>query len=158
MAGTKPTKEKIKTGKDFDLNPKQSRFCELYSSAEEFFGNGVQSYIEAYKPKKVGYWYNSAKSSAFNLLTNTDILLYLDYLLELRGLNDSFVDKQLELLITQNADFKSKLGSIKEYNTLRRRTTKKELDITTNGESIVGFEYITPKIDETTNKTDIKAT
>jgi len=118
-----------------DLNPKQKKFCELYSSEEQFFCNGVQSYIEAYEPKQRGNWYNSAKASAFNLLTKTDILLYINYLLELRGLNDSFVDKQLELLITQNADFRSKVQAIKEYNVLKKRVTK-SLDITSAGKPI----------------------
>lgn len=117
-------KKQKKTGKDFKLNLKQSKFCELYSSSEEFFGNGVQSYIEAYDPKRVGNWYNSAKASAYDNLTKPYLLAYIDYLLELRGLNNPFVDKQLEFLITQNADFRSKLGAIKEYNTLKKRTDK----------------------------------
>jgi hypothetical protein len=111
------------------LNAKQEKFCKLYSSDEEFFCNGVQAYIEAYKPKKKGNWYNSAKSSAFNLLTNTDILKRIDELIELKGLNDSFVDKQLCKLVNQDADFKVKLGAIKEYNELMKRI-KKQLDIT----------------------------
>lgn len=135
--------EKIKTGKDFGLTFKQSRFCELYSSTEEFFGNGVQSYIEAYEPKQRGNWYNNAKASAFDNLTKPNILKYVDYLLELRGLNDSFVDKQLELLITQNADYKSKLGGIKEYNALKSRVTK-HLDLKSGGEKIIGINYVIP--------------
>lgn len=127
--------EKIKTGKDFGLNLKQSAFCELYSTSETFFANGVETYLEVYEPEREGNWYNTAKSSASRLLTNDNLLKYIDYLLELRGLNDPFVDKQLELLITQNADFKSKLGAIKEYNVLKSRI-RKELDITSAGKSI----------------------
>jgi len=103
------------------LNPRQERFCQLYASDEEFFGNGVQSYIEAYNPKRVGNWYNTAKASAWENLTKPDILLRINELLELRGLNDPFVDKQLELLITQNADFRAKIAAIKEYNQLKKR-------------------------------------
>lgn len=103
------------------LNPKHRLFCEAYASSEEFFGNGTQSYIEVYKPKKVGNWYNSARASASALLTNHNVLGYINQILELRGLNDTFVDKQLEFLITQHADFKSKLGGIHEYNQLKRR-------------------------------------
>lgn len=110
------------------INEKQKKFCELYANSEEFFANGVESYIEAYSPKRIGNWYNSAKASASRLLTKVNILDYINNLLELRGLNDPFVDKQLELLITQNADFKSKLGAIKEYNQLKTRI-RKELDI-----------------------------
>jgi hypothetical protein len=45
--------------------------------------------------------------------------------LELQGLNDSYVDKQLELLITQNADFKAKIAAIREYNALKKRIVNK---------------------------------
>lgn len=114
-------KEDKKTGRDFGLNLKQTEFCKLYASDREFFGNGTQSYIESYKPKRVGNWYNTARSRASELLTSPNVLKYLDYLLELRSLNDSYVDKQLEFLITQHADFKSKLGAIKEYNALKTR-------------------------------------
>lgn len=110
------------------LNAKQEKFCKLYSSDKEFFCNGVQAYIEAYNPKKKGNWYNSAKASAFNLLTKTDILDRINELMELRGLNDTYVDKQLEKLITQDADFKTKLGAIKEYNELMKRI-KKQLEV-----------------------------
>jgi phage terminase small subunit len=107
------------------LNAKQERFCQLYASDEEFFCNGVQSYIEAYNPKEVGNWYNSAKSSAFDLLTKPYILDRINELFEARGLNDAFVDKQLEKLITQDADFKSKVAAIKEYNALKKRIVQK---------------------------------
>ena len=107
------------------LNLKQKKFCKNYASIE-FFANGVQSYIEAYgiDIAKQGA-YKGAISSAYNLLINTDILLYINDLLELSGLNDAFVDKQMSLLITQNADFGSKLGAIKEYNKLKARITEK---------------------------------
>lgn len=142
---------KQKKSKDFGLNLKQKKFCELYATDEEFFANGVQSYIEAYKPKRTTNWYNSAKASTYNLLTKTDILGYINELLELRGLNDTFVDKQLELLITQNADFKSKIGAIKEYNQLKTRITK-TVDITSKGEKIEGFNFVKPNA--TDNKTN----
>lgn len=115
------------------LNPKQKKFCELFASDREFFGNGVQSYIEAYgivlsKPGA----YNAARVSAHNLLTKPNILKEIDRLFESRGLNDTFVDKQLEKLITQDAEFSTKIKAIAEYNKLRGRITenkKVELDI-----------------------------
>jgi hypothetical protein len=39
------------------LNPKQEQFCQLYASDREFFGNGVESYIEVYEqtdPRRTG--------------------------------------------------------------------------------------------------------
>jgi len=108
------------------LNVKQRKFCELFCTTREFFGNGVQSYIEAYdiNLSKHGA-YNSAANSARNLLKNTDILAYINELLERVSLNEAHVDKQLAFLITQNADFGAKLGAIREFNALRQRITKK---------------------------------
>lgn len=108
------------------LNPKQELFCQLYSSDQEFFANGTQAYIEAYDidTSKKGA-YEGARVSASKLLTNTNILKRINELLELRGLNDPFVDKQLEFLITQNADMKTKISAIKEYNKLKSRILEK---------------------------------
>ena len=85
---------KVKTKLEVGLNPKQEKFCLLYASDKEFFGNGVQSYIEAYEPKEVGNWYATARSNASQLLTNTNILRRIDELLEIE-INNSFVDKRL---------------------------------------------------------------
>lgn len=121
---------------DEKLNPKQETFCNLYATDRSFFGNGVQAYIEAYDPDQSrGNWYKSAQASASRLLSNVIILARINELLELHGLNDTFVDKQLELLITQNADTKTKLGAIKEYNNLKTRITK-NIDIKSDGEKV----------------------
>jgi hypothetical protein len=107
------------------LNPKQEKFCQLYASDQEFFGNGVQSYIEAYKPDKSSTrWYQNACSRAVELLSSPKVCERINQLLEEGGLNDQFVDKQLAFLVTQHADYKSKLGAIKEYNQLKARITK----------------------------------
>jgi len=107
------------------LNLKQQAFCKNYVS-KEFFGNGTESYIDAYKidVSKPGA-YAGARSSAWRMLTNADILAYINDLLDGQGLNDAFVDKQLLLILTQNADFGSKLGAIKEYNKLKQRIVEK---------------------------------
>jgi len=114
------------TVKKKKLNAKQERFCRLYASDEEFFGNGLQAYVEAYNIdlSKRGA-INTAKSNAYRLLTKAYILDRINEIFEARGLNDVFVDKQLEKLVTQDADFKTKLGAIKEYNELKKRITKK---------------------------------
>lgn len=110
------------------LNPKQELFCKLYATDREFFGNGTQAYTEAYKPKQVGNWYNVARSRASELLTNPNILLRINELIDIT-LNDAHVDKQLSIVITQNADFRSKVSAISEYNKLRARITNK-LEVT----------------------------
>jgi phage terminase small subunit len=124
-----------------ELNPKQELFCQLYATDQEFFANGTQAYMEAYDIAP-GKW-KMAAAAASRLLTNVKILTRINELLELKGLNDAYVDKQLELLVTQNADFKSKLGAIKEYNKLKQRITEK-IDHTTKGEKIENINYILP--------------
>jgi len=112
--------------KEKNLNPKQELFCQLYATEREFFGNGVDSYVEAYDvdlSKKNAY--KSAAASASRLLKNVNIIEKINKLLEDANLNDMFVDKQLGFLIIQHADFSTKLGAIKEYNNLKKRIVNK---------------------------------
>jgi phage terminase small subunit len=111
--------------KEKQLNEKQKLFCKNYVS-KDFFGNGVESYADAYgldvsNPKD----YNNAKQCAYKLLTNIDILSRINEELTEGGLNDNFVDKQLLFAITQNADLGSKVKAIGEYNKLKQRITIK---------------------------------
>lgn len=112
------------------MNEKQELFCQLYATDKEFFGNGVQAYIESYDPdmsKK--NWYKTACACASQLLSNIKVCARINQILEESGFNDVAVDKQLAFLLTQHADFKSKLGAIKEYNKLKQRITdKSEID------------------------------
>lgn len=105
---------------------RMKKFCENYCTDIEFFGNGVQSYIAAYNtdPEKE-FNYNTARTQASKHLTNPNVLYYIDKLLESDTMNDQFADKQIRFLMTQNADFGSKLGAIKEYNALKKRITQK---------------------------------
>ena len=67
------------------LTLKERAFCELYASDREFFGNGVQSYIAAYQPKKTNpNWYKSARMYASDLLTKPNICAAINEILELR--------------------------------------------------------------------------
>jgi phage terminase small subunit len=118
---TKKKKKKNTNPKKPKLNNQQEKFCRLYTTAREFFGNGVQSYIEAYDVdlSKRGA-YQSARTCAWRLLTNVDILERINKLLDV-VLNEAHVDKQLAFLITQNANFNAKIAAIKEYNALKKR-------------------------------------
>ena len=108
------------------LNHKQESFCQYYATDKEFFANGVQTYIEVYKPdQSKPKWYKSACASASQILSNIKVCQRINQLLEEHGLNNEFVDKQLNFLITQHADFGNKLGAIKEYNKLKQRITDK---------------------------------
>lgn len=122
--------------KEIKLNPEQELFCKLYATETEFFGNGVQAYIEAYNPNpSKPNWYKTACSSASQLLSNIKVLNRINELLELGALNDTHVDKQLGFLITQHSDFGAKLGAIREYNNLKQRITKK-VDHTSGGKPL----------------------
>lgn len=116
---------------DFDkvtgLNHRQELFCQLFASDREFFGNGVQSYIEAYDidTSRKGA-YESAGVSAHDLLKLPKITTRINQLLESAVLNDSFVDKQLAFVISQNAEFPSKVAAIKEYNKLKQRIVDRQ--------------------------------
>jgi len=108
------------------LTPQQEKFCHLYASDREFMGNGTQSYIEAYQVKvgkgKGFTSYETCKYLAHKHLVNQTILKRINEIYEAGGFNDVHVDKQLEFLITQNAEFRPKLGAIQEYNKLKKRT------------------------------------
>lgn len=118
------------------LNPQQELFCQYYASDREFFGNGVTAYAEAYNISLTDKGkYKVAQAAASRLLSNVMILDRINEIFEARGLNDAFVDKQLELLITQNADFSAKTAAIREYNKLKQRIIDKT-DITSKGEKI----------------------
>ena len=107
-----------------NLNPKQIKFCEYYVS-EEFFCNWTKAYCKAYSldfnEKKD---YESARRQASLLLTNLDIMNYIDSILEDMALNDQRVDKELAKLILQDDEKSTKLQAIREYNTLRARIEK----------------------------------
>jgi hypothetical protein len=129
VIGIKKMKEKKK------LNIRQEAFCKTYVSETEFFGNGTQSYIEVYKPKRIGNWYRSCQTSASDLLSNPIIIDRINELLQLDGLNDTAVDKQLSFVIAQYSDLTNKVAAIKEYNKLKQRITEKS-DIMSGGKPI----------------------
>lgn len=119
------------------MNQLQERFCKLYATDREFFGNGVESYLEVYDiDRSKPNYYKTACAAASRLLSNDKVLNRINGLLEESGLNNAFVDKQLKFLITQHADFNIKLGAIKEFNKLRARITEKQ-DITSGGDKVI---------------------
>lgn len=109
------------------LTKKQELFCKLFATNREYFGNGTQAYAKAYnidlsQRGKLGI----AKASASRLLTYDYISDYINKLMDIGGLNDKRVDKELLFLIEQNANFNVKLGAIKEYNSLRKRIIQRK--------------------------------
>ena len=116
--------KKVKAEKP-KLNPKQELFCQLYATDRELFGNGVQSYIEAYDIS-VGHGkgqstYETCRTRAWQLLTNLDVLARIDELLELGPLSTQKADKTLAFWMTQRAHPETSMNAVKEYNKLRGR-------------------------------------
>lgn len=109
------------------LTPKQELFCKLFATNREYFGNGTQAYAKAYNIDLTQRGKQSiAKSNASRLLTYDYISEYINKQLDLGGLNDERVDKELLFLIEQNVNYNVKLGAIKEYNSLRKRIIQRE--------------------------------
>jgi phage terminase small subunit len=108
------------------LSLKQRRFCELYVTSSECFSNGTKSYMKAY-----GCTYGSAKVNSSRLLTNINILTYMNELLEESGLNNVVVDNELRWLIMRRDErgLGAKMAAIREYNRLRGRVK----DLVTSG-------------------------
>lgn len=111
------------------LSPQEESFCQIYVGDKEFFGNGTQSYIEAYNVT-VGKGdgcesYEYCKFRAHKLLSNRRILKRINEIYEAGGFNDAHVDKQHEFLITQKSDLRVSLGAIQEYNKLKKRTVER---------------------------------
>jgi len=125
-----------KEKKEDDLMLRQEKFCQLYATDVEFFGNGVETYLEVYDiDRNKPNWYKTACSAASRLLSNVKVIDRISEILEEQGLNDAFVDKQLKFLLTQYADFGAKLGAIREYNKLKQRIVDRT-DITSQGDKL----------------------
>lgn len=117
--GSKPS------GEGKPLTPQQEKFCQFYAGDKACAGNATQSYIKAYNidvgdgPEQTTN--AAARKRASELLTNRNIKARINEILTQRGLNDQFVDSQLQFLITQHEDWNVKLKAIKEYNRLNNR-------------------------------------
>lgn len=132
------------------LTLKQKKFCELYTSEGDTFGNGTLSYALAYdypleeqdetrlfdEAGKVIYGSSARDKMASLCASGSSINLrkplirdYIDILL-VNKLNDTVVDSQLAKLLLNARKEDVRLNSIKVYNDLKQRITKK-IDITT---------------------------
>ena len=118
LTGNKTRKIK----KERTLNLQQEEFCKLYATDRDFFGNGALSYAKAYgiNLERKGA-YNLCAASASRMLINANILKRINEYLDIEGFNDENVDRQHLFLINQDADLKTKMAAIKEYNALKKR-------------------------------------
>lgn len=129
MSNKELVKSEEKTPLEIKLRPNNEKFVQLYAIT----GNAVQSYIQAYNLNKDNdSQYLGASVSASRLLKNPKICNRLNQLLSLAGFSDEGVDLQLNHLIQQHDDKNAKLGAIKEYNKLKKRTESVKTTISGN--------------------------
>jgi hypothetical protein len=113
------------------LNINQEAFCQYYTGGGEYFGNGVWSYILAYKLKVplISYSelnefqkkkYDNARADAAQLLAKGNIRNRCDELLDAL-IKDEIVDRELAKVIMQNKELSAKVAAIKEYNQVKNR-------------------------------------
>lgn len=102
------------------LNIRQQKFCHLYASQKEYFGNGVLSYMDAYSCVN----YQTAVRCASRLLKNVHICLFINELLAELVLNDTVVDREIAMLIIQGDDLGIKVKAIQEYNKIKSRVNQ----------------------------------
>ena len=95
-------------------NKREEAFCALFATNEEFFGNGVQSFIRAFNfDMSEQNAYDKAKNRAARLLAKRHILERVNHFLVLLDLNPAHVDKQLAFVLTQNANLAAKMDAVK---------------------------------------------
>ena len=109
------------------LTLKQRLFCKKYVALR---GNGVAA------ARAAGYStssYNVLHAIASENLQKPTLLDYIQILLKEEGLTDESVDRELLLVVRQDADLMAKMRGISEYNKIRGRHAPKEV----KGEVIV---------------------
>lgn len=124
---SKKSEQKAKERKPgTQLTPNRELFCALYSSDEEFFGNGVHSYIKAFNIDitKPGA-YNAARVSTSRLLKDPEILARVRELLDIY-VDDNIADRELDFVVLQKADLPSKVAAIRERNKLKQRIIERQ--------------------------------
>lgn len=131
-----PTEPKIRTGRKSELflnknglTPQQEEFCQLYAGS--MYGNGTQSYVEAFEPdQSKPNWYKSAAVAASTLLKNPKVCKRITDLLDKEGWNDENMDKQALFVATQFEDLSSKMRAIEHYAKLKKRIEEKNVSNT----------------------------
>jgi len=109
------------------LKKENELFCRYYV---ERHLPAVQAYGLAYNIDTSNRMqYMVAAANASKLLKKPKIVARVNELLDLVGFNDAGVDKQLNFLIQQHDDKKTKLGAIKEYNALKKRTGESKKNV-----------------------------
>jgi hypothetical protein len=112
--------------KAMKLPLKEEKFCQIYTTQEEFFGNGTRAYLKAFDlnendPKAL----NVAKSLASRLLAKVNVLKRINELLDLSGFNSVTADKQTMYCMLQNNDLNAKMRAVEQHNKVKGRIEDK---------------------------------
>ena len=128
MSEEKTERQEEMTFNEHGLNIKQDRFCELYVDIDrEMFGNGFQSYVEAYDPDtSKPNWAKTVLACSSRLLTNAKVIARINGLLEKGGFTDENVSKQHLFLLNQHTDLKTKMKAIDSYYKLKGKNEEVE--------------------------------
>ena len=112
------------------LNEKQELFCKLYATDKEFFGDGLETYIEVYQPDETKpNWRKSASASVSRMLINISLIERINELLDENGFNDLQVKKQHSFLITQHADLGVKQRAVSDFYKLKGKYAPDQVKI-----------------------------
>lgn len=112
-------KKNKKENKKNKLTDKQKLFCEQYTSKDTYM-NWTRSYMEVYPRVSE----KTARTNASRMLTNANIMEYIESLLVEVWINESMLDFELKKLIVQDIDKSAKLQAIKHWNDLLTRIEK----------------------------------
>lgn len=110
-------------GNVYQLTIQQKTFCDTYLT---FGGNGVEAALEAYDCKDR----RSAASVASRVLTEPNIIAYINSKLEESGFNDDNVRKQHLFLLNQHSDFNSKSKAVDMFYKLKGNYAPEQIEHT----------------------------
>ena len=146
------------------LSMRQEKFCGFFLDYDkEFFGNGVQSYLEVYDiDKSKPNWYKTACAAASQLLSNIKVSDRIAELLEAGGFNDENITKQHLFLINQHTDFRVKMKAISDYYKIKGKYAATKIKFEDDNEELTDEEVedelvrIRKEREEFTKKSNVK--
>lgn len=112
--------------KEIKLNFEQEKFCQLFATDADLYGNWVQAYLEVYDvDRSKPNWYKTACASASRLLSLDKVTVRISQLLDENWFNDVEVSKQHRFLIMQNNDLWAKWRALDSYYRVNGRFNDK---------------------------------
>lgn len=140
------------------LSVRQEKFCQLYLDYDlDFFGNGVQCYLEVYDiDESRPNYYKTACAAAGRLLSNVGVCKRIAELLEKGGFNDENITKQHLFLINQHKDFGVKMKALSDYYKLKGKYAPDKIEH--KHKVVSGFNYLKPNGENNTDNSSAPET